>query len=209
MTNPGIGTFSYNQVRNALLERIEIALLDVREEAIFAEAHPLFAANLPLSRLETEVYRRIPNRCTLLIIYDHGEGLALIAAGLLVKYGYKNVNLLDGGLDGWRKSGGEIFSDVNTPSKAFGELVESKRHTPSLSAQEVKSLIDNKADIVIVDARRYDEYHTMNIPTSISVPGAELVLRIKELAPAPTTSIIVNCAGRTRSIIGTQSLVNA
>ncbi|MGN5479104.1 rhodanese-like domain-containing protein [Cupriavidus basilensis] len=45
-------------------------------------------------------------------------------------------------------------------------------------------------------------------PTS-GVPGAELVLRVRELAPNPSTQIIVNCAGRTRSIIGTQSLINA
>jgi rhodanese-related sulfurtransferase len=49
----------------------------------------------------------------------------------------------------------------------------------------------------------------MNIPGSTSVPGAELVLRVRDLAPDPATRVIVNCAGRTRSIIGTQSLVNA
>src|SRR5207245_8921614 len=43
----------------------------------------------------------------------------------------------------------------------------------------------------------------------VSVPGAELVLRAREAAPDPATTIIVNCAGRTRSIIGTQSLINA
>ena len=63
--------------------------------------------------------------------------------------------------------------------------------------------------MVVLDARRYDEYQTMSIPGGISVPGAELVLRARELAPDPNTRIIVNCAGRTRSIIGTQSLVNA
>jgi rhodanese-related sulfurtransferase len=41
------------------------------------------------------------------------------------------------------------------------------------------------------------------------VPGAELVLRAGRAAPDPETTIIVNCAGRTRSIIGTQSLINA
>jgi rhodanese-related sulfurtransferase len=62
---------------------------------------------------------------------------------------------------------------------------------------------------VVLDVRRVDEYQTMNIPGSLSVPGAELVLRARALAPDPATRIIVNCAGRTRSIIGTQSLVNA
>src|SRR5262249_18489285 len=39
--------------------------------------------------------------------------------------------------------------------------------------------------------------------------GAELVLRIRDLAPSPQTMVVVNCAGRTRSIIGAQSLINA
>jgi rhodanese-related sulfurtransferase len=123
--------------------------------------------------------------------------------------GYSDVRLLEGGLQGWRDAGGELFIDVNVPSKAFGELVENQRHTPSLEAEEVLALLDAKADVVVLDARRYDEYQTMSIPNGISVPGAELVLRARELAPDPSTRIIVNCAGRTRSIIGTQSLVNA
>ncbi|MCX0231923.1 rhodanese-like domain-containing protein, partial [Escherichia coli] len=81
------------------------------------------------------------------------------------------------------------------------------RHTPSLSAQEVKALLDARRDVVIVDSRRYEEFQTMSIPTATSVPGAELVLRIRELAPDPTTQVIVNCAGRTRSIIGTPESV--
>lgn len=127
----------------------------------------------------------------------------------LRKLGYTDVNCLAGGLDGWIAAGGEVFRDVNVPSKAFGEWVEGLRHTPSLSAQEVQALLDARADVVVVDARRFDEYQTMNIPGSTSVPGAELVLRVRELAPNPATRVIVNCAGRTRSIIGTQSLVNA
>ncbi|MBA4850573.1 rhodanese homology domain-containing protein [Emticicia sp. BO119] len=203
-----INYFSYAQIKTLLLEKKEIALLDVREEAIFAEAHPLFAANLPYSRIEIEAYSRIPRLNTTIVIYDNGEGLAEKALSIFIKIGYSEVHLLKGGLKGWELAGGEIFRDVNSPSKAFGELVESKRHTPSLSAKEVKTLIDNQDDILIVDARRFDEYQTMNIPTSQSVPGAELVLRVRELVQRPETKIIVNCAGRTRSIIGTQSLIN-
>ncbi|MDY7066069.1 Thiosulfate sulfurtransferase GlpE [Pseudomonas extremaustralis] len=204
-----VSTRSFARIRQALLDREEVALVDVREEAPFAEAHPLFAANIPLSKLELEVYSRIPRRDTQVTVYDNGEGLAARAAERLVALGYTQVGLLEGGLDGWRKAGGELFIDVNVPSKAFGELVESERHTPSLAAEEVQALLDSQADVVVLDARRFDEYQTMSIPTGISVPGAELVLRARELAPDPATCIIVNCAGRTRSIIGTQSLINA
>jgi rhodanese-related sulfurtransferase len=204
-----LSTRSFAQIRQALLDHEEVALVDVREEAPFAESHPLFAANIPLSKLELEVYSRIPRRDTQVTVYDNGEGLAQRAAERLAALGYTQVSLLEGGLDGWRRAGGELFIDVNVPSKAFGELVESERHTPSLAAEDVQALLDSQADVVVLDARRFDEYQTMSIPTGISVPGAELVLRARELAPDPATRIIVNCAGRTRSIIGTQSLINA
>ena len=205
----GVDTRNFQQVRDDLLARREIALLDVREEAPHAEAHPLFASNLSFSHLELLAYARIPRRDTAIVVLDDGEGLAQKAAGRFVALGYSNVSVLDGGVAGWKAAGGELFQDVNVPSKSFGELVESKRHTPSLSAPEVKALLDAKENVVVLDARRFDEYQNMNIPTSICVPGAELVLRVRELAPDPNTRVIVNCAGRTRSIIGTQSLVNA
>ena len=200
---------TFQEIRAALLNQHEIALFDVRDEDIFAQAHPLFAANLPLAKIPLEAWRRIPRLDTDIVVYDDGEGLAQQAADALLAQGYTRVALLAGGLAGWREAGGELFIDVNVPSKAFGELVEAQRHTPALSAQQVKALLDAKADVVVLDARRFEDYHTMNLPGSISVPGAELALRARALAPDPATTIIVNCAGRTRSIIGTQSLVNA
>ena len=204
-----IPTKNYSFVRNKLLNKEEIAFLDVREENPHAQEHPLFAANLPFSRIEIDAYGKMPKKNIPIVILDDGEGFAELSAQRFINLGYTDVSIFEGGVKGWKAAGGEVFKDVNVPSKSFGEFVESKRHTPSLSAQEVKQLIDNKEDVVVVDVRRFEEYNTMSIPTGISVPGAELVLRLPELAPNPKTKIIVNCAGRTRSIIGTQSLINA
>ena len=211
MTTAAFPLLPFAAVRERLLAREETALLDVREEDPFAQEHPLWAANLALSRIEIEAWRRIPRLDTFIVLYGAHDGidLAPLAARTLAALGYTNVHLLEGGLEGWRAAGGELFRDVNVPSKSFGELVEHERHTPSLSASEVKALVDSKANVVVLDARRFDEYRTMSIPSATSVPGAELVLRVRELAPDPATQVIVNCAGRTRSIIGTQSLVNA
>jgi rhodanese-related sulfurtransferase len=197
------------EIRAALLTRAEIALIDLREEAAFATGHPLFAAQIPLERLELEPPARLPRRDAPIILYDDGEHLAYVAAGRFRALGYSNVRILDGGLGGWREAGYELFEDVNSYSKAFGELVEHRRRTPSLPAEDVQALIDEKADIAILDARRFEEFATMSLPGGVSVPGAELVLRAPAIAPDPDTTIIVNCAGRTRSIIGAQSLINA
>ena len=204
-----ISSVTPSEVRTALLLRQEIALLDVRHEAQFATGHPLFAANMAAGRVALEAAVRLPRKDVPIVLYDDGEGLVAVAAERLAALGYSNIRQLAGGLQGWKQAGYEVLEDVNSYAKAFGELVEHRRHTPSLAAEEVGALIAEGANIQILDVRRFDEYATMNIPGSMSVPGAELVLRAGRAAPDPETTIIVNCAGRTRSIIGTQSLINA
>ena len=201
-------------VREHLRQGREIALIDAREEDPFAQAHPLWAAQLSVARLPLDAPWRLPRRDVPVVVYDDGEGLAGPMARWLQQQGYSAVHLLQAGAGGsglaaWRAGGGELFRDVNVPSKAFGELVEHERQTPSLPAEAVQALIRDGADLVVLDARRLDEYQTMSIPGGTSVPGAELVLRVRDLAPDPRTRVIVNCAGRTRSLIGAQSLVNA
>jgi rhodanese-related sulfurtransferase len=65
-----------------------------------------------------------------------------------------------------------------------------------------------REDFVLVDGRTYAEFNKMNIPDGICCPNGELALRIHDLVPDPKTRIVVNCAGRTRSIIGAQTLID-
>ena len=200
---------SARDVREGFLLGREQVLIDLRTEHDFAQAHPLFAAQLPLALIECEAPVRIPRLATPVILYGEDERAAFAGAAGFVAMGYSAVSVLEGGIAGWETAGFELFQDVNSYSKAFGELVEARRHTPWLAAPDVAQLIADGADIAVMDARRFDEYATMSIPGGTSVPGAELVLRAASIAPDPATTIIVNCAGRTRSIIGTQSLINA
>jgi rhodanese-related sulfurtransferase len=197
---PGAGVTHGAAVRDALRKRAEIGLLDVRPEGLFAAGHPLFAASFPLGRLEADVLDRLPRRSVPLVVYGDSEQDAAAAVTRLGSLGYHDVSVLDGGLAGWAAGGGELFQDVNAPSKAFGELVEATAGTPAVAAGELRTLLSGGADVVVVDARRFEEYRTMSIPTATSVPGAELVLRAGTLAPDPATLVVVNCAGRTRSI---------
>ncbi|MFV5639453.1 rhodanese-like domain-containing protein [Acinetobacter oleivorans] len=67
---------TYQDIRKKLLAGQEIALIDVREEDPYAQGHPLFAANISLSKFEVEILNRIPRLSTDIVIYDNGEGLA-------------------------------------------------------------------------------------------------------------------------------------
>ena len=197
------------QLRVMLGDGCELALVDVREELIFSQRHLLPARSIPLSRFELKFAQLVPRRGTRVVLCDDNDGLARRAAAILARNGYANVSILDGGIAGWEAAGFELFSGVNVPSKAFGEFVEHGGHTPSIAADELETLLRQRADLVVLDSRPFDEYSRVSIPTATNVPGAELVLRVRDLAPSPDTLVVVNCAGRTRSIIGAQSLINA
>lgn len=195
----------------------EIAILDAREQGVYFDSHLFHASSVPLSNLELLLPTLVPRRSTRVVWCDDGfgsegsypNGLAEEAAARSSAMGWTNVSVLTDGTTGWAEAGGELYSGVNVPSKAFGEFVEHEYGTPRMPAAEVKALIDGDADMVILDSRPMPEFTNMSIPTGTDCPGAELVHRVKEMVSSPDTLVVVNCAGRTRSIIGCQSLVNA
>ncbi len=187
----------------------ELALLDVRENGEFGLGHLLFANSMPYSMLEAEIDARVPRRGARIVLADGGDGIAARAAVRLAAAGYGDVQYLEGGVDAWAKAGYVLFKGVNVPCKAFAEIVEYACGTPSISADELQSKFDAGEDLVVLDSRTEAEFNRMSIPNGINVPGAELACRVHDLAPSPETLIVVNCAGRTRSIIGAQTLINA
>ncbi len=196
-------------VKTMLGDGGELALIDLREELTFSQNHLLWARSVPLSRLELRFAQLVPRKATRIVLIDGNDGLSQRAAAILGKAGYSDLSFLDGGVATWAAAGFELFSGVHVPSKAFGEFIEHESGTPSVSAEELDALMRANTDMVVLDSRPYDEYSRISIPTGINVPGAELVLRVHDIAPSPDTLIVVNCAGRTRSIIGAQSLINA
>jgi rhodanese-related sulfurtransferase len=187
----------------------EIALLDAREEVPFDRRHLLMAACVPLSRLEMVVGETVPRRTARVVWCDDGEGLAGRAAARMAALGYTDVWTLQGGVSAWEAADYRVYSGVNVPSKAFAEVVERAAGTPWITAERLQELSKSHTDIAIFDSRTYEEFHANSIPGAISVPGAELVYRFADLVPSADTMVVVNCGGRTRSIIGAQSLINA
>ncbi|HYG45776.1 MAG TPA: rhodanese-like domain-containing protein, partial [Bordetella sp.] len=192
-------------------DEAELALLDVREHGQFGENHLFFAVPLPYSELELHIARLVPRAGTRTVIYGDAEtGPAVQAAArALARLGYRQVHVLRGGIQAWRDAGYATFAGVNLPSKTFGEIAEHIYHTPSVSASKLHDMLNDAAEnIIVLDGRPVAEYRKMNIPGAICCPNGELALRIGELAPDPRTKVVINCAGRTRSIIGAQTLIN-
>ncbi len=196
-------------VKTWLSDGREIAFLDVREHGQFGEAHPFFALPVPYSEFETRLARLVPNRAVRMVLTDDGDGISERAAARAEALGYSDVHCLAGGAKAWGDAGYTLYAGVNVPSKTFGELLELARHTPRLTAEQVHEMQQAGSDHVIVDGRPYTEYNNFSIPGGICCPNGELALRIRDLVPSEETTIIVNCAGRTRSILGAQTLIDA
>ncbi|MDF7660862.1 rhodanese-like domain-containing protein [Erwiniaceae bacterium L1_54_6] len=197
------------QLENWLVDGQELAIFDVREHGEYGQGHLFFAVPLPYSRLELDIPRLAPSYRARMVVYDDGDSrVAAAAVRRLTALGYQQVYLLAGGTQAWSAAGYTLFEGVNLPSKTFGEHVEAIRHTPSLSASELHQRIYRQEPLLIVDGRPFSEYQKMSIPGSVCCPNGELSARIDGLLADQNTPIVVNCAGRTRSIIGAQTLID-
>jgi rhodanese-related sulfurtransferase len=212
-TRTDVAFVNASTARAWLNDKAEIALLDVREAGQFGEGHPFFAIPLPYSRLEIDAPRLVPRPNTRIVLLDDGtqpgtDGIAARAARRLGTLGYTNVSVLREGSRGWQAAGYTLFKGVNVPSKTFGELIEHAYGTPHLSPEELAARISSGQPLALFDGRTIDEHRKMTIPGAIPVPNGELAYRIGTLVADPGTPVVIHCAGRTRSIIGAQTLRN-
>jgi rhodanese-related sulfurtransferase len=205
--------YTPEQAKELFARRGEFAVLDVREQEEFSRSHMLLASCAPLSRLESMAEDLAPCKAVPVILVDSGEETgpprAARARALLAGLGYARPGVLTGGMRAWREAGYVEFTGVGALSKGFGEYVEEELHTTRLEPAKIKELMDSGKKFAVIDVRPREEYANMNIPTGVNAPGCEVTYRFADLVPDPETMVIINCAGRTRSIIGTQTLRNA
>jgi rhodanese-related sulfurtransferase len=198
------------QLRREVLDPDEIAVVDVREGDHYASGHISVAVELPFSEIELRAALLLPRGSVRIVVTDDdGASLALAAATRLQALGYRNVRALAGGLQAWNAEANELITGLNSLSKALGEFVERRYHTPKITAGELRDLIASGEDVVVLDTRPLEEFNHISIPGGIAAPGAELLYRFFDAVPSPGTRVVVNCAGRTRAIIGAQGLLNA
>ncbi|MDC0094035.1 rhodanese-like domain-containing protein [Alphaproteobacteria bacterium] len=196
-----------DKVKLWLADNKEIAFIDLREISQHSDGHPFFSISIPYSIFELKLGELVPNKKTRLILIDNNNEISSYASDKAVSLGYLNIYVVEGGISGWTREGFSLFDGINVPSKSFGELIEKEYHTPSITAKELHQKQSKNENYVVIDGRPFDEYTKMSIPKSICCPNAELALRVPFYVNDNNTEIIINCAGRTRSIIGAQTLI--
>ena len=195
--------------QDLLAQQQPCAFLDVREPGQFGEGHPLFAVPLPFSEFECRLPQLVKALHVPVLLIDSDDGVAARAAVAAQRLGYTDVRVCRGGVMAWAAAGYTLYQGVNVPSKVFGEIVEHQRDTPSITAQQLKQMQQRGRDLVLLDGRPWPEFKAMSIPSARCCPNAELPLRIDSLVASEDTVVVINCAGRTRSIIGAQMLIDS
>ena len=199
---------SVSELVTAINGTDELAIVDPRDHETYSQGHLLWAASLRLDDALVAAEVLLPRLSTPIVIAGEEEDEARALQSILNKNGWTNVTVLEGGIGSWIDAGHELYSGVNVPSKLFGELVERHYGTPHVKAEQLNEWILEGRPLVILDSRTEREFNRMSIPTGRSCPGGELVHRAFDLLEQDAT-VVVNCAGRTRSILGAESLVRA
>ncbi|MDE2802974.1 MAG: rhodanese-like domain-containing protein [Chloroflexota bacterium] len=184
------------------------ALLDVREAGEYNSTHIPGSCWLPRRRLEYQLLDSVPYAAVPVVLCDDDGRRATLAARTVEEMGYADVRVLEGGINAWVNQGFSTEWGMNVPSKDFGERIEIQNHVANISADELHSRLADGRPTVILDSRTPEEYRRFAIPGGRSVPGGELALRITDIAQdlPDDAAVVVNCAGRTRSIIGARVL---
>ncbi len=197
-----------HELRSLLASHKEFALLDVRDAGSYNSAHIPGASLLPRHRIEYDLPSLVPLTGAPLIFCDDAERQATLAATTARRMGYTRVSVLEGGINRWTSLDFPTEWGTNVPSKDFGERMEVEYRVPEIDSIELKRRIDSGEKLVIMDTRTPEEYRNFSIPGGRSVPNGELALHVTDILEehGPDTTVILNCAGRTRSIIGARAL---
>ena len=182
------------------------ALIDVRDPGEYNDAHIPGSSLVPRRQLEFRLPRLVPFTGTQVIVCDDDGRRAALAAATLEGMGFRQVAVLEGGINRWTTEGYPTEWGVNVPSKDFGEKIQVVHHVAEMHPEELHARQQRGEKIVLLDSRTPEEHRRATIPGGRSAPNGEVALHIADLAPDPETTVVVHCAGRTRSIVGARLL---
>jgi rhodanese-related sulfurtransferase len=178
------------------------ALLDVRERGEFSLRQIPGATPVPRGSLEMRLPLLLPDRSIATVLVDDEGRRAALAARTLDRMDYRDVRWVVGGQRAWAEAGYPMQEGWGVLGKDYGERVSVQERIPQMTPQELAARREAGERFLILDSRSEEEYSKAHLPGAYSAPGGELPAAVAELLPDDETTVVVNCAGRTRSILG-------
>lgn len=96
------------QLREKIDSVESFSLLDVREDHEWGLGHIPSALHLSKGVIERDIEKKIPDIQTPLVVYCSGGFRCALVADALQQMGYKNVQSLEGGSQGWIDAGFDV-----------------------------------------------------------------------------------------------------
>lgn len=98
-------------------------------------------------------------------------------------------------------------SVVHAVDKTPEQVVrEAKASISEVSIDEVKKIIDNRENIILLDVRDSEEYETGHIPGAINISRGSLDFKVHLIIPDKNAKIVVYCGLDLRSPLATKSM---
>lgn len=181
------------------------AVLDVRAGERFRAGQIFRSTTVPLGELRERLPALVPVRAVTTVLLHEDEESSKAAIATAEAMGYSDVRWLEGGYEGWTKAGLPVIDGWSVPGKDHGERLLVQQPVPEIEANELAAKIKSGERVIVLDSRTPAEFTRGCIPGGRSVPGGELPLQITDILAKEKTegaTVVVNCAGRTRSILG-------
>jgi rhodanese-related sulfurtransferase len=190
-----------------LMDSTELfALLDVRDWGEFELGQILGARSLPRGSLEGYLPYLVPKNDIAVVFACNDGRRSALAAATGEAMGYTRAFVLEGGLEAWKESGGDVYGGWSLTGKDYGEKLVVEERIPELSVEKLHRWLAGGERVCILDSRPVTEYRAAHLPGARSAPIGQLALEAYGLIDDSNIPVVTNCAGRTRSIIAAHVL---
>jgi rhodanese-related sulfurtransferase len=181
------------------------AVLDVRAGDAYRAGQIFRSTTVPLSELRDRLNALVPVKSVTIVVLHADEESSKASISTAEAMGYTDVRWLEGGYEGWVKAGLPVINGWSVVGKDHGERLLVQQPVPEIEANELAAKLKRRENVVVLDSRTPAEFTRACIPGGQSVPGGELPLQITDILAKQKTAgatVVINCAGRTRSIMG-------
>jgi rhodanese-related sulfurtransferase len=182
------------------------AVIDVRDWGEFSLGQIPGASCIPRGSLEKYISVLVPQTAIHTVLYCDTGQRSTRAAASLESLGYTTVSILDGGVNAWTAAGYETQRGWSLRGKEYGERLQVEEGIPDITAEELHTRLKRGEELYIFDTRTEPEFQAAHLPGAYCAPGGQLALIAPEVVQDTNRTIVTNCAGRTRSILGAHIL---
>jgi rhodanese-related sulfurtransferase len=174
-------------LKTLISKEASYVLVDLRDKKTAEKGHLLGAVSVPAGKLPNAKALFPEDKSAPIILYT-ASGHDEKSYQLVKSWGYKNVSVLDGGVDQWVKSQGRLFTNGLPETIKYVKKVPKGEITIAEFEKVAKA---TPADKLILDVRDTEATANGMLASAKHIPQAEVANRLAELPK--DKEILIHC----------------